>query len=178
LLKKSQQIITSGVKKLMNWCTSSKIKNDVSKLYQALAIYMRKKNEEIHLEPSIQMRFEWVSLHMSFILIKLKDEKEFSQALFDYMFDDFDACFRELGVSDLRVGKYVKSYAEHFYARLEAYDKITQDILSVDEALVNFFQVSLSSELSEQLKNYINLQKECINSIEKGSLLKGQIPFR
>ena len=45
------------------------------------------------------------------------------QALFDVMFVDLDGSLRELGVSDLGVGKHIKRLAGKFYARLAALDE-------------------------------------------------------
>ena len=43
-----------------------------------------------------------------------------SQQLFDAMFVDLDGSLRELGVSDLSVGSYIKRLAGNLYARLAA----------------------------------------------------------
>ena len=72
-------------------------------------------------------RFEMIALHMFLVLNRLKAEHEataeFSQALFDAMFADLDRGLREMGATDMGVGKRVKEMAKGFYGRIAAYEK-------------------------------------------------------
>jgi cytochrome b pre-mRNA-processing protein 3 len=72
-------------------------------------------------------RFEMIALHVALVLRRLRGEgmagQALGQQLFDAMFVDLDGSLRELGVSDLSVGKYVKRLAGNFYARLAALDE-------------------------------------------------------
>lgn len=70
-------------------------------------------------------RFEMISLHMFFVLHRLKEDAEarqLSQDLFDMMFGDMDRCLREMGVGDLGVGRRVRAMAEGLYGRMAAYE--------------------------------------------------------
>ena len=72
-------------------------------------------------------RFEMIALHMFLVLNRLKAEheatEEFAQALFDAMFADLDRGLREMGATDMGVGKRVKEMATGFYGRIAAYEK-------------------------------------------------------
>jgi cytochrome b pre-mRNA-processing protein 3 len=72
-------------------------------------------------------RFEMIALHAALVLRRLRREgmagQALGQQLFDAMFVDLDGSLRELGVSDLSVGTYVKRLAGNFYARLAALDE-------------------------------------------------------
>jgi len=72
-------------------------------------------------------RFEMIALHMFLVLNRLKAEHEatadFAQALFDAMFADLDRGIREMGATDIGVGKRVKEMAKAFYGRIAAYEK-------------------------------------------------------
>jgi cytochrome b pre-mRNA-processing protein 3 len=72
-------------------------------------------------------RYEMIALHMFLVLNRLKAEhestEEFAQALFDAMFADLDRGLREMGATDIGVGKRVKEMATGFYGRIAAYDK-------------------------------------------------------
>jgi cytochrome b pre-mRNA-processing protein 3 len=72
-------------------------------------------------------RFEMIALHAALVVRRLRREgppgQEVGQLLFDAMFVDLDGGLRELGVSDLSVGTYVKRLAGNFYARLAALDE-------------------------------------------------------
>ena len=76
---------------------------------------------------SLDGRFEMIALHMFLVLNRLKAERaateEFAQALFDAMFADLDRGLREMGASDMGVGKRVKEMATGFYGRIAAYEK-------------------------------------------------------
>jgi len=72
-------------------------------------------------------RFEMIALHVALLLRRLRREGALGQALgqqlFDAMFVDLDGSLRELGVSDLAVGTYIKRLAGNLYARMDALDK-------------------------------------------------------
>ena len=71
-------------------------------------------------------RFELIALHMFFVLHRLKADgpsaEPFSQELFDTMFGDMDRSLREMGVTDLGVGRRVRAMAEGLYGRMAAYE--------------------------------------------------------
>jgi cytochrome b pre-mRNA-processing protein 3 len=71
-------------------------------------------------------RFELICLHAFLYLHRLKSERpqagRFCQELFDVMFADMDRSLREMGRSDLGVGKEVKRMARGFYGRIRAYE--------------------------------------------------------
>lgn len=74
---------------------------------------------------TVDGRFEMVALHVFLALHRLKAEpgqESFGQALFDAMFADMDRSLREMGVSDLSVGRHVKTMAKGFYGRVAAYE--------------------------------------------------------
>jgi cytochrome b pre-mRNA-processing protein 3 len=72
-------------------------------------------------------RFEMIALHVALVVRRLRREgmpgQALGQLLFDTMFVDLDGSLRELGVSDLALGRYVKRLAGNFYARLAALDQ-------------------------------------------------------
>jgi cytochrome b pre-mRNA-processing protein 3 len=74
---------------------------------------------------TVDGRFEMVALHVFLVLHRLKAERgaeAFGQALFDTMFADMDRSLREMGVSDISVGRHVKNMAKGFYGRVAAYE--------------------------------------------------------
>ena len=78
--------------------------------------------------------FEIFSIVTFFYLKKFKDKKdqqskEFSQTIVDIFIKDLDQNFREQGIGDMSIGKYVKKYVKKFYYRI----KILDDILSENE---------------------------------------------
>ena len=81
--------------------------------------------EQFGVNDSVDGRFDSLSLVVVLIMRKLKncgaDGKEISQQLFDSMFADMDLSLREMGAGDIGVSKRVRTMAEAFLGRLEAY---------------------------------------------------------
>jgi len=70
-------------------------------------------------------RFDLIALHAFLLIHRIQASPapgpDLSQAVFDAMFSDMDNNLRELGVSDLRVGKRVRAMWEAFHGRSTAY---------------------------------------------------------
>lgn len=70
-------------------------------------------------------RFDLICLHVFLVIRRLTALPEpgpaVAQAVFDAMFSDMDINLREMGVSDLAVGKRVKTMWEAFHGRSQAY---------------------------------------------------------
>ena len=75
---------------------------------------------------TVEGRFELYSLHVALLLIRLKGQGQIAAAtaqdLFDVYVRALDDALRELGVSDVKVGKKMRGLGEAFYARLKAYE--------------------------------------------------------
>lgn len=70
-------------------------------------------------------RFDLVGVHVFLLIRRLQAQPApgpaLAQAVFDAMFHDMDMNLRELGVSDISVGKKVKVMWEAFHGRATAY---------------------------------------------------------
>jgi len=102
---------------------------------RALAFFTR-----LEVPDTLDGRFEMIALHMFLVLNRLKAEhaaaEGFAQALFDAMFADLDRGLREMGATDMGVGKRVKEMATGFYGRIAAYEKgLAGDDRVLSEAL-------------------------------------------
>ena len=75
---------------------------------------------------TVEGRFELYSLHVALLLIRLKGQGQIAAAtaqdLFDVYVSALDDALRELGVSDVKVGRKMRGLGEAFYARLKAYE--------------------------------------------------------
>jgi cytochrome b pre-mRNA-processing protein 3 len=96
--------------------------------------------ERLDVPDSLDGRYEMIALHMFLVLNRLKAEydetAEYAQALFDAMFADLDRGLREMGATDMGVGKRVKEMAKGFYGRIAAYEKgLESDDQTLAEAL-------------------------------------------
>jgi len=76
---------------------------------------------------SLDGRFDLVGLHVALLIRRLRQDPDprgpaLAQAVFDAMFADMDMNLREMGVSDLSVGRRVKTMWEGFHGRALAYE--------------------------------------------------------
>jgi cytochrome b pre-mRNA-processing protein 3 len=76
---------------------------------------------------SLDGRFDLVALHVALLIGRLRRDADpagpkLAQAVFDAMFADMDINLREMGVSDLAVGRRVKAMWEAFHGRAAAYE--------------------------------------------------------
>ena len=76
---------------------------------------------------TVEGRFELYTLHVVFLLRRLKGQgpvaAEVSQALFDAYLRGLDDALREMGVGDLSVGKKMRRLGEAFYGRVKNYEE-------------------------------------------------------
>jgi cytochrome b pre-mRNA-processing protein 3 len=87
---------------------------------------------------SLDGRFEMIVLHVGLVLQRLKREgaahDDLMRDISEIFFDDMDRGLREVGISDLKVGKKIKAMATAFYGRLQAYESAV-DRSALEEAL-------------------------------------------
>ena len=77
-------------------------------------------------------RFDLVGLHVALLIRRLRTDPDkrgatLAQAVFDAMFADMDINLREMGASDMSIGKRVKRMWEAFHGRARAYEAALDD---------------------------------------------------
>ncbi len=86
-------------------------------------------------------RFDMVALHAFLVVNRLRDSADpgpaLAQAVFDAMFRDMDQNLREIGVSDLSVGKRMRAMWEAFHGRAKVYSSAIEaaDRVALEAAL-------------------------------------------
>ncbi|MEO1190227.1 MAG: ubiquinol-cytochrome C chaperone family protein [Pseudomonadota bacterium] len=82
---------------------------------------------QVGVPDSVDGRFDILALHVFLLMRRLKDlgqpAEALSQDLSEIFFADMDLNLREMGASDIGVGKRVKRMIEGFYGRALAYDE-------------------------------------------------------
>lgn len=75
-------------------------------------------------------RFDLIALHVSLLIHRLRQVPEpgptLAQVVFDAMFSDMDNNLREIGVSDLSIGKRVRAMWNALHGRARAYEVAIQ----------------------------------------------------
>ena len=81
--------------------------------------------QALEVPDTLDGRFDLVALHVFLLIHRLQDAPDpgpvLAQAVFDAMFRDMDNNLREIGVSDLSVGKRVKAMWNALHGRAHAY---------------------------------------------------------
>lgn len=128
-------------------------------------------------------RFETLALHAFLALNRLKSEpqaKAFAQDLFDTMFADLDRTVREMGATDMGVGRYVKAMARGFYGRIAAYDVgLKGGNGALEDALRRnlYGTVAPSAAEVERAAHYVRAQQAALGAVPLAQLLSGEVPF-
>lgn len=133
---------------------------------------------------SMEGRFELFSLHVIFLIERLKGQgeaaAETSQAVFDSYVKGLDDAFREIGVADTSVGKKMKKLAGAFYGRLKAYDEAVAS-LPENAALIDFLARTAFEERGEgdvaALAAYVAAARGMLADQSLDALLQGDVTW-
>lgn len=156
-------------------------------LYGALVDQARQPDfyTELGVADTVDGRFDMIALHAALVIRRLQrisdSGPKVSQEVFDLMFADMDRNLREMGVTDLGVGKQVKRMATAFYGRAEAYEEAwsSADVAGLEAALRrNLFrnmepadwQVAAIGVYTRRVIDYVDQQDDV-------ALLDGKIAF-
>ncbi len=118
---------------LFGWLKSRRYERPGFSLYTAAVSAARDPLyfERLGVPDTLDGRFDVVGLFAAMLIQRLQSlpppGKELAQAVFDAMFADMDFNLREMGVSDIAVGKRMRDMWEAFHGRALAYDAPLRD---------------------------------------------------
>jgi cytochrome b pre-mRNA-processing protein 3 len=135
---------------------------------------------------TVNGRFDMITLHAFLLFERLgreKDEKNaaLAQEVFDEMFLDMDHNLREMGVSDVSVGKKVRRMAEIFYGRLSAYREALKS--AGDDALRDALRRNIYGGVEApegalaELAAYVRTADAMLRRMADRQLRKGEVSF-
>lgn len=115
-------------------------------------------NKKYFNEINFSISFEIISLLLIFYLHFLKDnntslKKKINEELVKNLVNDLDTSLRDIGISDMSIGKYVKKYVKKFYYRLKILDPIFEN--DDNEEFYNYLN-SLEFVNKNNLKELVN----------------------
>ena len=138
-------------------------------------------------EDSVDGRFDMLVLHVYLLVNRMNQDgedraTEFSQGVFDLLFDDMDRSLREMGVGDLSVGKKVKKMAQVFYGRAKAYDEALKRSEEAPGELEEVIRRNIYADRSEtgeaaMLAAYVRASADHLASVDSTVLMSGDLPF-
>ncbi len=142
---------------------------------------------------SLDGRFDLIVLHVYLLLQPLNSLSQptnnasdanragdIAQSLFDTLFGDMDRSLREMGVSDISVGKRVKQMAKAFYGRVAAYN---DGLAGTDEVLADALRRNLFGTVEPEESNigemaqYLRLQAAHLAEFPADTVLSGNLKF-
>lgn len=104
---------------------------------------------------TLEGRFDCASLHVVLLLKHL--DGPLAQAVFDAFFSYTELTLREIGVSDLKVGKQVKKCATFFYGTLKVYEDALDGKVNLEEALIRNLLGNAPSSHIREIADYVRL---------------------
>jgi cytochrome b pre-mRNA-processing protein 3 len=158
-------------------------------LYSKIVLLSRNRlfYENFNLADSFQNRINLIFLHVSFIFIKVKNEKkksvfkDFYQPMFDLTFRNIELNMREIGYGDVSVNKNMKILVKNFYNILlncENFNKVPKNVLE------SFFNTYLDNKSNKEKLNiaglidyFIKYEAFCFD-LGSDSVLKGDLNFK
>lgn len=156
-------------------------------LYLALVAQARQPvfYRDLAVADTLEGRYDMIILHAYMLFrrmgqCKTEAMRELSQQTFDFMFTDLDQNLREMGVTDMAIGKRVTRMAEAFYGRTAAYDKaMEQGGRALQEALGrNLYQkVVVAPEVEDRMAAYVQAQVAHLAAQDDQALLAGKVDF-
>lgn len=153
------------------------------RLYEAIVAAARHVRfyENMGVSDTIEGRFEMVVLHLFLVLNRLKGEgvEDLRQRLTDEFFADMDRTLRELGVSDVTVGKKVRRITESYYGRVTAYDRALAARPGILEEAIsrNIYPHGASKESTRAMADYFGSAVKQLGTIPVEQILLGELRF-
>ena len=160
-------------------------KSNESILYNKILLLSRNKifYTKYKLSDTFQNRIYLMFLHLSFLFIKIKNDKiykKFYQNMFDYLFNQIELNMREIGFGDVTINKNMKFLVKKFYSILlncEKYNNKNKEskklllfkILSLRDASINANKADLT--------DYFDKYEAFCFDLSSDSILKGELNF-
>ena len=128
-------------------------------LKKSKSLLSKKFFTEIDFSTSFELLSILLICHLKFLKNKdMVSKKRVNEELIKNLVNDLDKSLRDVGISDMSIGKYVKKYVKKFYYRLKILDPIFKND-NYDELIdylnsLKFVNKNNSNELVNQLSKY------------------------
>ena len=154
----------------------NKERNYVNKIYSEILKISIKfiQSNKFFLKKDFKTSYEVFSLcliiHLkNFKDFKIKNFEKINSGLINIFVQDLDYSFREIGIGDLKIGKYVKTYVKKFYFRLSLMEELfnTKDLNEIEKFIkeLNFIQKDKITLASQEILNiFLKIQSSIENN--------------
>ncbi len=158
------------------------------KLYSKIIFLSRNKllYTKFDLKDTFQNRINLIFFHISFIFIKIKENKDkklykkFYQLMFDHIFNQIEVNMREIGYGDVAVNKNMKFLVKVFYDILLNCEKYRKMSLISKRKLIDKYILLNNIENTDKnndLINYFDKYNTFCLDLSSDSVLKGDLNF-
>ena len=153
-------------------------------LYNNILLLSRNKlfYTKFDLADTFQNRIHLIFMHISFLFIKIKQDKEkktykdFYQRIFDLIFNKIELNMREIGYGDTAINKNMKSLVKVFYSILINCENFSGK--STDEKNLFFERyIDQKTANNELLISYFDKYEAFCIDLSSDNVLKGNIKF-
>ena len=139
----------------------NKDKNKAQIIYNRILLLSKNyTNSKFILNKDFQNSFEILSIILILFLKNIKDLKQnnynfINQEIMNLYVKDLDYSFREIGIGDMSIGKYVKKHIKKFYFRVSKFEKIINEN-DIENCYIfiknlNFIHESLQKEFANEI---------------------------
>ncbi|HEY5410189.1 MAG TPA: ubiquinol-cytochrome C chaperone family protein [Caulobacteraceae bacterium] len=155
-------------------------------LYAAAALQARRPEfyRAFVVADTVEGRFELYSLHVALVLIRLKGRGQFAAETAQHLFDAYvralDDALREMGVSDVTVGKKMRKLGQAFYGRLKAYEDAIEHLPEAGELKALVLRTALEGQpdpAGERLAAYVARAASALDAQSLEDLLQGRVTW-
>ncbi|RED53368.1 ubiquinol-cytochrome C chaperone family protein [Aestuariispira insulae] len=158
---------------------AGKLYQDVVEQARQVAFY-----RDYGVADSVDGRFDMIAIHLFLLLERLREEKTIrpvTQALVNLVISDMDSSLREMGASDMSVGKKVQKMARALYGRIEAYQTAYEendDSMLADAVLRNVYRREEGDRAgAEAISSYMKAQSRHLSQLPLDGFAKGEIGY-
>jgi cytochrome b pre-mRNA-processing protein 3 len=168
------------------WLRRGEPDEGVARIYENIVAQARRPEfyRDLGVADSLDGRFDMLTLHAMLILRRFKSEpdraSETGQALFDYMFVDMDRSLREVGVSDISIGKRVKQMGAAFLGRVAAYEAgLVGSGAELEDALIRnvYRDQAPDGDGAKRLAAYMRMLDDQLRDMSLEPILAGDDAF-
>jgi cytochrome b pre-mRNA-processing protein 3 len=162
------------------------LKDAANSAYMAAVAQARKPvfYKDMGVPDSLDGRFEMIVLHVFLLAHAVKgeaDSEPFRRVLLETLIADMDRSLREIGVSDLSVGKKIKQMAASFFGHAEAY---AAALAATDSSLSDALRRNVYGTVSavdpnhpERLAQYARACLVHLTGQPGAAVMSGQVDF-
>jgi cytochrome b pre-mRNA-processing protein 3 len=170
------------LQRLHNFLSKPAVPQAVTDLYAACVEQARQPAfyQDLAVPDTVDGRFDLLLLHVFIVMMRLSNETQLKQQLFDLMFADMDRNLREMGVGDMSISKKIKPMISAFYGRGQAYHGAlagNDDDLAAALSRNLYGSRPVGADILNKMTTYVRATVASLEEQKDENIVAGQIMF-